>query len=50
MATLLVGVSPRDLPTYALVTLVLLGVTVVASYFPARHATRVAPATVLRSE
>ena len=50
MASLLVGVSPRDLPTYGLVTLVLLGVTVVASYFPARHATRVAPATVLRSE
>jgi predicted permease len=50
MADLLFGVTPADVPTYAAVALVLLGVTLAASYLPARRATRVPPAVVLRGD
>jgi predicted permease len=50
LASMLVGVTPGDVPTYAAVSIVLLGAALLASYLPARRATRVAPATVLRAD
>jgi predicted permease len=50
MSGLLFAVTPYDGPTYAAVTLVLLGVALLASYLPARRAARVAPAAALRRE
>jgi putative ABC transport system permease protein len=50
MAGLLFGVSPRDLPTFAGVTLLLTTVALAASYFPALRAMRVDPITTLHAE
>lgn len=47
---LLFQVSPRDPIVFATVTLVLAGVALVASMVPALHASRVDPATSLRSD
>jgi macrolide transport system ATP-binding/permease protein len=47
---LLTGVNPRNPPVYALGTLVLLSVTVFATYLPARRASHVDPQIALRSE
>jgi len=50
MKRLLFGVTPADPATFAAVALVLLLVTVIASYIPAWRATRVDPIVALRSE
>ena len=47
---LLYGVHPADLTTIAIVSAALLGVSMLASYWPARQATAVDPAIALRSE
>ncbi len=45
---LLYGVSPRDVPTFALVAVTLLVLAAAASYLPARRATRIDPIEALR--
>jgi putative ABC transport system permease protein len=46
----LFGVKPHDPPTLAAVTAVLMTTALLAGYFPARRASRLDPAAVLRSE
>ena len=47
---LLFGVTPLDLPTFAGVSLLLFAVACLASYIPARRATRIDPMIALRHE
>jgi ABC-type antimicrobial peptide transport system permease subunit len=49
-ASLLYGVRPLDLTVLAAVSLLLVASTLVASYLPARQATKVNPVTVMRAE
>jgi putative ABC transport system permease protein len=50
LARLLFEIGPRDLSTYVLVPVVLLLTAALASYLPARRATRVDPVIALRAE
>jgi putative ABC transport system permease protein len=49
MAALLYGVGPVDPVTYTAVSIALAGVTLLATYLPARRASRVQPIIALRS-
>ena len=50
LSSMLFGVSPRDPLTFIAVAIFLILVTLFASYFPARRATRVNPMALLRHE
>jgi putative ABC transport system permease protein len=50
MSSLLYGVSPTDLSIYAIVTLLLGFIALLATYFPARRAMSVDPMVALRYE
>jgi putative ABC transport system permease protein len=50
LRTMLFGVAPTDAVTFAAVTLLLLGVAVLASWWPARRASQVDPAIAMRAD
>jgi predicted permease len=50
MTALLFGVTPTDLPTFAVVSGLLVFISLMACYIPARRATRVDPLVALRYE
>jgi putative ABC transport system permease protein len=50
LGTLLFGVTPYDVPTYAIVVVLLGTIAALASYLPARRAARIEPLTALRQE
>ena len=49
MSAMLYGVGPVDPVTYTAVSIALAGVTLLATYLPARRASRVQPIIALRS-
>jgi ABC-type antimicrobial peptide transport system permease subunit len=50
LGTLLYGVTPTDLVSFAVVPAILGLVTLLATYIPARRATRVDPLAAIRTE
>jgi putative ABC transport system permease protein len=50
MESLLFGITPLDVPSFALMPLILLAVALVACLVPARRAAATDPATTLRGE
>jgi putative ABC transport system permease protein len=50
LGALLFGVTPYDVPTYAIVVVLLGVIAALASYLPARRAARIEPLTALRQE
>jgi ABC-type antimicrobial peptide transport system permease subunit len=50
ISKLLFGVAPTDPLTFASVSVILLGIGMLASWLPARRATRIDPITALRSD
>ncbi|HEX5889841.1 MAG TPA: ABC transporter permease [Pyrinomonadaceae bacterium] len=50
MATMLFGVEPTDVPTFAAISILLISVAVLACYLPGRRATKVEPTVSLRYE
>jgi predicted permease len=50
LGALLFGVTPYDLPTYAMVVVLLCAIAALASWLPARRAARVEPLAALRQE
>jgi putative ABC transport system permease protein len=50
MASLLFNVTPTDPATFAIVSLLLIGIALLAAYLPARRATKVDPLIALRHE
>jgi putative ABC transport system permease protein len=50
LGTLLFGVTPYDVLTYAIVVVLLGAIAALASYLPARRAARIEPLAALRQE
>ena len=50
MTTLLFRTSPTDLLTYSSASVLLLGLTLLACYIPARRAVRIEPMAALRHD
>jgi putative ABC transport system permease protein len=50
LRSLLFGIGPTDLATFVTVTLLLVGIALLASWLPARRAAKVDPVVALRSE
>jgi putative ABC transport system permease protein len=50
ISSLLFGIQPYDLLTFASIPIFLIGVALVASYIPARRATRIDPLAALRTD